>query len=154
MTIIGRKRGSNLPVLSEPRQSPLAAPLADELAFALKFARAEKSRSTRRAYRSDFYAFRKWCGARNLNALPAAPATLATFLASEASRFKYAATFLRESHGSFSATYLNRWSDFAAEPAVGFNSPTNTDQSISENTTSPSMRLLLRGALFRVRTTV
>jgi hypothetical protein len=36
MTIIGRKPGSNLPALSEPRQPPLAAPDADELALALK----------------------------------------------------------------------------------------------------------------------
>jgi hypothetical protein len=58
MTIIGRKTGSNLPALSEPRHFPLAAPLADELALALQFARAEKSSSTRRAYRADFDAFR------------------------------------------------------------------------------------------------
>lgn len=95
MTIIGRKRGSNLPVLSEPRQSPLAAPAADELALALKFASAEKSPSTRRAYRIDFHVFRKWCGARKLNALPADPATFATFLASEAKRGLKASTIVR-----------------------------------------------------------
>jgi hypothetical protein len=86
MTIIGRKNGTNLPALSEPKHSPLAAPPADELAFALQFARADKSPSTRRAYSSDFDAFRNWCGARKLNALPASPATFATFLASEAKR--------------------------------------------------------------------
>jgi hypothetical protein len=67
MTIIGRKRGSKLPVLSETRHPPLATPLADELDLALQFARAEKSPTTRRAYRSDFDSFRKWCAARRLN---------------------------------------------------------------------------------------
>jgi hypothetical protein len=95
MTIIGRNPGRNLPALSEPRHSPLAAPAADELALALQFARAEKSPSTRRAYRADFDAFRKWCGVRKLNALPADPATLATFLASEAKRGVKASTMLR-----------------------------------------------------------
>jgi site-specific recombinase XerD len=86
MTIIGRKPESNLPVPSETKHSPLAAQLEDELALALQFARAEKSVATRRAYRSDFELFRKWCAARKLNALPATPFTLATFLASEARR--------------------------------------------------------------------
>jgi site-specific recombinase XerD len=99
MTIIGRKRGSNLPVLSEPRHPPLAAPLADELDLALQFARAEKSPATRRAYRSDFDSFRKWCAARKLNALPATPFTLATFLATEARRGIRPSTLERRSSG-------------------------------------------------------
>jgi site-specific recombinase XerD len=99
MTIIGRKTGTNLPALSEPRQTPLTAPLIDELTLALQFARAEKSPATRRAYRSDFNAFRKWCGVRKLDALPAAPATLATFLASEAKRGVKASTIARRVAG-------------------------------------------------------
>ena len=92
-------RWAHLPTLSEPRQSPLAAPPADEFAFALQFARAEKSLSTRRAYRSDFDVFRKWCDARKLNALPASPATFATFLASEAKRGVKASTIARRVAG-------------------------------------------------------
>lgn len=99
MTIIGRKHGSHLPVPSEPRQTPLAAPPADELANALQFARAEKSPSTRRAYRSDFGAFRKWCDVRKLIALPTSPATFATFLASEAKRGAKASTIARRVAG-------------------------------------------------------
>jgi site-specific recombinase XerD len=99
MTIIGRNPGSNLPVLSEPRHPPLAATPADELALALKFARAEKSPATRRAYRSDFNSFRKWCAVRKLDALPAAPATLATFLAFEAKRGLKASTIGRRVTG-------------------------------------------------------
>jgi site-specific recombinase XerD len=99
MTIIGRKTGTNLPALSEPRQTPLAAPLADELTLALQFARAEKSPATRRAYRSDFNTFRKWCGLRKLDAIPAAPTTFATFLASEAKRGVKASTIARRVAG-------------------------------------------------------
>lgn len=87
MPIIGAKDGTKLPTRSETTHSPLAAePPADELALALKFARAEKSEATRRAYRSDFRTFKKWCAARNIAALPATPAALAAFLACEARR--------------------------------------------------------------------
>jgi site-specific recombinase XerD len=86
MTLIGGKTGTKLPTPSETKHHLHAAPPADELALALEFARAEKSPSTRRAYRSDFEAFRKWCEARNLSALPATPSTLAAFIATEAKR--------------------------------------------------------------------
>src|SRR3954447_21220680 len=71
-----------------PLQTPcreIALP-AIELETAMNFARAEKAASTRRAYRSDFDLFRLWCGARGRAALPAAPETVAAFLAAEASR--------------------------------------------------------------------
>jgi site-specific recombinase XerD len=86
MPIIGAKDGTKLPTRSETRHPPLAEPPADELALALEFARAEKSEATRRAYRSDFRTFKKWCEARNIAALPATPAALAAFLACEAKR--------------------------------------------------------------------
>src|SRR5262249_41939094 len=70
-----------------PQQHLLAAgPPAAELALALQFARAEKSERSRRAYQSDYHLFRRWCEVRNLNPLPATPATLAAFLACEAQR--------------------------------------------------------------------
>jgi site-specific recombinase XerD len=85
MTNIGAKPG--LPVCFRSDHHQLAAePPADELELALQFARAEKSDASRRAYRSDFHVFSRWCDARNLSPLPAAPATLAAFLASEARR--------------------------------------------------------------------
>jgi len=86
MTLIGGNTGTKLPAPSATKHHLHAAPPPDELALALEFARAEKSASTRRAYRSDFEAFRKWCEARNLSALPAAPNTLAAFIATEAKR--------------------------------------------------------------------
>ena len=57
MSLIGSKAGTKVPARSETRHHLHAAPPADELSLALEFARAEKSASTRRAYRSDFDAF-------------------------------------------------------------------------------------------------
>ena len=47
-------------------------------------AEAEKSAATREAYGSDWRIFTGWCLARGATALPAIPATVAAFLASEA----------------------------------------------------------------------
>src|SRR5262249_48833037 len=100
MPIIGAKDGTKLPTRSETTHSPPAAePPADELALALKFARAEKSEATRRAYRSDFRTFKKWCAARNIAALPATPAALAAFLACEARRGAKPSTISRRIAG-------------------------------------------------------
>jgi hypothetical protein len=99
MTIIGSNNGKNLPVPTEIQHSPLAAVLEDELKLALQFARSEKSASTRRAYRSDYLIFNKWCEARGLSALPVAPAALAAFLASEARRGIKASTIERRATG-------------------------------------------------------
>src|SRR5437763_2524465 len=57
-----------------------------ELETAKDFAAAEKAEATRRAYRSDFDSFRRYCEARSVPALPAAPEAVAAYLASEASR--------------------------------------------------------------------
>ena len=59
---------------------------AVETAAAADYARAEKAVATRRAYRSDFEIFRAWCDERGAIALPAAPETVAAFLAHEAKR--------------------------------------------------------------------
>jgi hypothetical protein len=50
------------------------------------FAKAEKALNTRRAYTADFVAFRGWCAGRGVSALPAAPATVAAYLSTEADR--------------------------------------------------------------------
>jgi site-specific recombinase XerD len=55
-----------------------------DVELAQDFARSEKAPATRRAYRSDFRAFSTWCQARGLAALPAAPETVAAFLAASA----------------------------------------------------------------------
>jgi site-specific recombinase XerD len=68
------------------KPAALPAIFAEDLACAIKFARAEKAESTRRAYRSDFAQFTAWCSARGVNPLPASPETTAAFLASEAEK--------------------------------------------------------------------
>ena len=60
------------------------------------FALAEKADATRRAYRTDFAIFGAWCGARGLEALPAAPDTVAAFLASQATHGARASTISRK----------------------------------------------------------
>jgi site-specific recombinase XerD len=55
-----------------------------ELDQAAAFARAEKAESTRRAYRSDFDIFTSWAAERGVASLPAAPETVAAFLARQA----------------------------------------------------------------------
>ena len=57
-----------------------------EVEAAAAYAMAEKATATRRAYKNDFAIFQTWCADRGANALPAEPATVAAFLAWEASR--------------------------------------------------------------------
>ena len=66
--------------------SRLPAALSPELEAAASYARAEKAQATRRAYRSDFGLFRSWCEAKGVPALPAAPESVAAYLAAEANR--------------------------------------------------------------------
>jgi hypothetical protein len=60
-----------------------ALPAAD-LEIAKDFARASKAAATRRAYQKDFARFTAWCAERHVSAVPAAPETVAAFLAVEA----------------------------------------------------------------------
>jgi site-specific recombinase XerC len=73
-----------LPALVAVEAVP-ALPAAD-FELAKDFARAEKAAATRKAYRSDFDLFCTWCEGRRVSALPAAPETVAAFLAAEAAR--------------------------------------------------------------------
>lgn len=79
----------------ERREEAVSALLRDDLDRAARFARAEKAGSTRRAYQSDFEQFQTWAAARDVSALPAAPAAVAAFLASEAERGIRPATISR-----------------------------------------------------------
>src|ERR1700722_17252387 len=67
----------------EPAQT-LPAALGPDLASAVDLARAEKALSTRKAYGSDFRIFGMWCDAKGVASLPAAPETVAAFLAAQA----------------------------------------------------------------------
>jgi site-specific recombinase XerD len=74
---------TTLPVTQDAARSVPAA-LAPELAAALNYARAEKSPATRKAYATDFRLFKEWCDGKGAQSLPAAPETVAAFLAAEA----------------------------------------------------------------------
>jgi site-specific recombinase XerD len=76
------------------RTTDLAVPAADA-ERAQGYASAEKAGATRRAYGTDFSIFRAWCEERQLGAIPASPATVAAFLAHEASRNVKASTIGR-----------------------------------------------------------
>jgi site-specific recombinase XerD len=69
--------------------SPTASVLAVTAADAKRaqgYANADKAAATRRAYGTDFSIFRAWCAERQLEPVPASPASVAAFLAHEASR--------------------------------------------------------------------
>jgi integrase len=64
-----------------PTSAALAVALGPELDSALAFAKASKSENTQRAYTREWKAFAAWCASRGVSALPAAPATLAAYIA-------------------------------------------------------------------------
>ena len=72
-----------LPAVIPP--STPAVPV-DELERAERYATSALAASTRKAYEHDWRLFATWCAERRLNAIPAEPATVAAFLASEADR--------------------------------------------------------------------
>jgi integrase len=63
-----------------------AASFAEAEAAAADYRRAARADNTRRAYRAAVAAFTDWCAAHRQRALPAAPETVAAFLAAEAGR--------------------------------------------------------------------
>jgi site-specific recombinase XerD len=69
------------PDIDAPALSPA---LARDVEAARRYAAAWKADSTRRAYESDWTIFLAWCDSRSIEPLPAAPAAVALFLASEA----------------------------------------------------------------------
>ncbi len=80
---------TELPKTTELVETPQTLPsvaIQEAAADAEVFATASRASSTWRAYESDWRIFIVWCQAMDLAALPAAPATVAMFLASEAKR--------------------------------------------------------------------
>ncbi len=74
------------PVPIETSFLPSLPSAADELAAAFDYAERAQAPATTRAYASDVATFSAWCGVRGLVSSPAAPATVAIFLADEARR--------------------------------------------------------------------
>jgi len=72
--------------LPAPWRPPPPALIERELQRAERYAAGALAPSTRRAYERDWLTFASWCAQRGLVAIPAAPATVAAFLAAEADR--------------------------------------------------------------------
>jgi site-specific recombinase XerD len=66
----------------------LLAALGPDFAAAFDLAKAEKAPATRKAYGSDFRLFKVYCDAKGVSALPAAPETVASYIAAEAQTSK------------------------------------------------------------------
>jgi site-specific recombinase XerD len=73
----------------------LPVELTQALDSAAGFARSSKAQATLRAYRSDYADFCAWCERMHVSALPAAPETVAAYLASLADRGFKASTVAR-----------------------------------------------------------
>lgn len=90
--------------------------LADPMASVRAYIAAEKSPNTRRAYRSDWANFTAWCERVDLAVLPAAPATVARYLAQLAD------------NGLASSSIERRGSAIRyAHKAAGHEPPTNSE---------------------------
>lgn len=72
---------SSLPIAPELAPEPRSSLLAGEIAAAAAYRRRAKSANTTRAYASDWRQFEAWCDERGLEALPARPEAVATYLA-------------------------------------------------------------------------
>jgi site-specific recombinase XerD len=66
----------------------LLAALGPDFAAAFDLAKAEKAPATRKAYGTDFRLFKVYCDAKGVSALPAAPETVASYIAAEAQTAK------------------------------------------------------------------
>ena len=69
--------------------------IAEELASAQGYAEKSWANSTVKAYGHDWAVFEMWCEKRGQQSLPAAPATVAAFLASEADKGRRSQTITR-----------------------------------------------------------
>lgn len=69
--------------------------LHPEVESAAGYARAARAEATTRAYAGDLDAFRAWCAARGLAALPATPGVVAVYLAALADQGRKPATIAR-----------------------------------------------------------
>jgi integrase family protein with SAM-like domain len=114
--------------LTVSHSSPVPAIPAADAERARGFANADKAAATRRAYGTDFAIFRAWCTERRLDALPASPATVAAFLAHEASGNVKASTIGRRTAAIRYAHSLPAWppppmTNWSRPPCAAFAAP-------------------------------
>ena len=108
----------------KPTENPAPVTPWHELAAGVaSLIQAAKAPNTLRAYRADWQHFSAWCGAREVPALPAAPETIAFYLADLAGQGRKPATLRRK------LTALGR-----AHEAQGFSSPASMRQAIVSET--------------------
>ena len=74
--------------LVEARQAGEIATLAETTERARSYFDASQADNTRRAYASGLRQFQAWCNGRGLASLPAAPQTVALYLADHAGKLK------------------------------------------------------------------
>jgi site-specific recombinase XerD len=86
---------SSTALVVAPHYNLPALPIEVDIDRAKGFAMQDKAESTRKAYRSDFRLFEKFCRSRGVALLPATPETVAAFLASEAGTGRKPATIGR-----------------------------------------------------------
>jgi len=86
--------------LAETTHTLPSVAVQEAAADAETFATASRAASTWRAYESDWRIFCSWCQAMDLAALPAAPATVAMFLAAEAKNGTAPSTLTADSRPS------------------------------------------------------
>ena len=92
--------------------APVAS-FADAADAAAQYRRASCSENTRRAYRAAVARFTDWCAVHGPTALPAAPETVAAFLAAEA-RAELAVNTLRLRHAAI--RYLHLLAGYRRQP--------------------------------------
>jgi len=121
---------STLPTQIDPKIGIALLTAADQVAIH-DYALAEKSPATRRAYRADFAIFTAWCAGRALEPIPAAPETVAAFIADQANA------------GFRASTLGRRVAAIAyAHALAGFEQPTS----------SKAVRVVLGGARRKIGT--
>jgi integrase len=98
--IIGHNFGTRMtlppaPLPPRPDSLPALLDLADTADRARGYAHQARAQSTRRSYATAWTDFRRWCDARGLAALPAAPETVGLYLADQAQTHRVATLRLR-----------------------------------------------------------
>jgi len=101
-----------------PAGGALPVNLAPAMESARGYVEASRSSATRKAYAADWQVFCGWCQDQGLAPLPATPATVALFLAAEASRGRKPATVTRRCAAIRFAHKLQGFSTPTGEAAV------------------------------------
>ena len=78
-----------------PKKENVTLRTADQVASVRRYVAAASAPATRKAYSSDWRQFQLWCSGRSVEALPATPTTVATYVADQADAGKKVSTLDR-----------------------------------------------------------